>query len=500
MRQRRSRNKGFPFPMSFRSAAYEPSLFTPFTGNYGRALEQAQLILGYTSVRAAQNISSIGERNTMSTGSTSSIAFGALGTLLGYVGAEVASDAVFSRLLWPQRFYNTNHPRDLILFVVLMPMGGPMHKAAIAVLDSLIASGLNKGYCRGDMLGTTFYEDVRQKYALRRGLENDNELQKEARNGLWIRVLRLVNWQAMEKHHTQQISEKECKDEEAADQVIRLRAKRPLFWLTLGYDINHSNQGSDRRHSHPPVHSATLSPLVEEKSTIWQKHVLLGIIMSETISLGVVVFVASYWRSPFSVWFLSPLLVKLLGLIFSVRRQALQTIPERTASARSQEADAGQDSIICEMCDFSKGFFMIEGPRNLVMQFFKHYGHPERFRRGLNGDRNREVVCLALIVVCILIYPAGLVAFVFAPQRVQWTWLGYQLYTTFAMHLFRFSDGGAIGSTESELARFLGKKKSVRFRDAAGNTIRADLDLTVVVSIADSRTAIDERLDSVRSQ
>lgn len=120
----------------------------------------------------------------MSTGSTSSIAFGALGTLLGYVGAEVGSDAVFSRLLWPQRFYNTHHPANLLAFAVLMPMGGPMHKAAIAVLDQLIASGLNKGYCRGDMLGTTFYEDVKQNYVLRRGLKNDTKLQKEARNGL----------------------------------------------------------------------------------------------------------------------------------------------------------------------------------------------------------------------------------------------------------------------------------------------------------------------------
>ena len=303
----------------------------------------------------------------------------------------------------------------------------------------------------------------------------------------------------MENYHTQHISKKGCKDEEAADQVIKSRAKRPIFWLTLEYDVNQFDRGFDRGHFNHSKRSSILSALVEERNTIWQKHVLLGILMSESISLVVGVFVASYWRSPFSVWFLSPLLVKFLGLVFSVRRQALQEISDRTASAHSQEADAGQDIITCEMSDFSKGFFLIEGSRHLVMQFYKHYGHPERFRRGLNGDRNREVVCLALIAVCILIFPAGLVAFVFAPQFVQWTWLGYQLYTTFAMHLFRFSDGGATGSTESELARHLGIEKCVRFRDAAGSTIRAELDLKVVASIAESRKAIDERLDSARS-
>ncbi|KAI1666406.1 hypothetical protein L13192_10090 [Pyrenophora tritici-repentis] len=61
---------------------------------------------------------------------------GALGSVIGYVGAEVAKPTVFERLLWPQRFYNYATPRTLLLSALTMPMGGPLHKAAFAALDS----------------------------------------------------------------------------------------------------------------------------------------------------------------------------------------------------------------------------------------------------------------------------------------------------------------------------------------------------------------------------
>ena len=438
----------------------------------------------------------------MASGSSSSVAFGALGTLLGYVGAEVASDSIFSRLLWPQRFYNSHHPMTLMALAALMPMGGPIHKAALAVLDQLIASGLDKGYCRGDMLGTAFYDDLKQSYTLRKGEENDDELQKEVRNGLWIRAMKLVRWQADEDLVARQPSEGDRRDEEAAQRVTALRAKRPVMWLRLDYDSGHQdrdqtplqarNQGRARSSAIQPANRSSLEPSVQEDSRILRSRLLLGILMSEMVSLGVGIFIAAYWRSPFSIWFISPLLVKVLALIFSVRRQALESSPELRVI--EQEPGAAQDVIISELSDVSKGFFLTEGPRHLVMQFYKHYGHPERYRRGLYGDRLREVVSLALVVTCILIFPVGLVAFVFAPQAVQWTWLGYQLYTTLAMHLFRFVDGGTIGSTESELARALQKGKPVRFSDSKGNTIRALLDLKIAKSIADGRLEIEKRL------
>ena len=235
----------------------------------------------------------------MATGSPSAVAFGALGTLVGYVGAEVASDAIFSRLLWPERFYNTHRPTDLIVLAALMPMGGPIHKAALATLDQLIASGSNSGYCMGDMLGSAFYEDTNQKYILRRGEQHEADLQKEARNGLWIRAMRLVHWRALEKTLVPRSTGKSHKDEEAADRVTRLRAKRPLFWLTL-------QDGDIQQNQRPPQTTRVAGEqkikskqglLVEEKSGFFQRHVLLGIVVSEIISLSVGIFIAVFWRS-----------------------------------------------------------------------------------------------------------------------------------------------------------------------------------------------------------
>ena len=119
----------------------------------------------------------------MATVTPSSVAFGALGTLIGYVGAEVALDSMFSRLLWPARFYNNSNTDELVAITALMPMDGPIHKAALLALDRLITSGLNKGYCRGDMLGINFYEDIKKSYTLRAGTDDKNEQQKEVRNG-----------------------------------------------------------------------------------------------------------------------------------------------------------------------------------------------------------------------------------------------------------------------------------------------------------------------------
>ena len=356
----------------------------------------------------------------MAIGSPSAVAFSALGTLIGYMGAEVASDAIFSRLSWPKRFYNTHHPTDLTALAALMPIGGPIHKAALATLDQLIASGLNSGYCMGDMLGTAFYEDINQKCILRRGEQYEADLQKETRNGLWVRVMRLVHWRALEKTLIPRSSGKSHKDEEAADRVTRLRAKRPVFWLTL-------QDGDIQQNQRPPQTTRVAGErtirskqglLVEERSGFIQLHVLLGIVVSEIISLGVGIFIAIFWRSLFSIWFFTPLLIKFLGLIFSVRRQALDPVVPKQNEAGHMPVES-QNTIISEISDISRGFFLIGGPRELVVQFYKHYGHPERYRRGLNGDRLREVVCIALVVICILVFPTGLVAFVFAPQPIQ---------------------------------------------------------------------------------
>lgn len=59
---------------------------------------------------------------------------GALGSIIGYLGSEVAEPAVFERLLWPERFYNVISCRNAIEMTLFMPLGGPVHKAALQTL------------------------------------------------------------------------------------------------------------------------------------------------------------------------------------------------------------------------------------------------------------------------------------------------------------------------------------------------------------------------------
>lgn len=83
----------------------------------------------------------------------------ALGTLIGYIGAEAATDQVFERLLWPQRFWNWFSIYHMFQVVLFMPMGGPVHRAALHTLDKFFENRLFKGDTTGHMLGTAFFKN-----------------------------------------------------------------------------------------------------------------------------------------------------------------------------------------------------------------------------------------------------------------------------------------------------------------------------------------------------
>jgi len=61
---------------------------------------------------------------------------GALGSVIGYLGSEVAQVSIFERLLWPERFYNDFNFSVFIKQSLFMTMGGPLHAAALATLDN----------------------------------------------------------------------------------------------------------------------------------------------------------------------------------------------------------------------------------------------------------------------------------------------------------------------------------------------------------------------------
>ena len=93
---------------------------------------------------------------------------GALGSIIGYLGAEVAEATIFERLLWPQRFYNDFNLTISIKLALLMPMGGPLHCAALQTLDVFNEKGLYLGLGRGQLdLGNVERPHKQKTYLLR---------------------------------------------------------------------------------------------------------------------------------------------------------------------------------------------------------------------------------------------------------------------------------------------------------------------------------------------
>jgi hypothetical protein len=392
--------------------------------------------------------------------------FTALGTVVGYLGTEVASASMFNRQMWPARFYNTLHPAALVAMVFLMPMGGPIHKAAVETLDKLVSFGLWKGYCRGDMLGTAFYKNTGHEYVVRTAAGSGPK--KEARNAFWITVLELIPWSPPD------VPSVVTGDEAAEIRVQEVRAKRPLYVLKLSRA--------------PPVGATNDVPVVNgDDGNIKLQH-LFGIFASEIVTMSFGIATAIHWKSYFSIWYLVPLLLKLIALFSHVRRRPIDN---------PSQPPANDGHVLCEVVDFSKGFFLIEGPSELVLQFFRHYGHPVRYHRGLQGDRVREVISMLTVVAAIGVYPGGLIAFIFAPMVIQWLWLGYGLYCMLAMHMYRFGNGENVGTTEECVARALHRRQMVCFDDGSGNRVWAQLESWIVDSVAEGRNEVEVRVEKI---
>ena len=429
-------------------------------------------ILNYQTYKLQHKQSSMGaDANTLSIA-----AFTALGTIVGYLGTEVASASIFHRMLWPSRFYNTRSLKSLIAIVFLMPIGGPIHKAAVEALDRLVFAGLWKGYCRGDMLGTAFYNDTGHHYVMRMADGSKSE-RKAARNAFWITVLGLIPWQPRIDTVDPAIPED---DESAARVVQEVRAQRPVFVLNI---LRADSTVAENL------------PIVDGDIGRLKFRYIAAIIASEIITLAVGIVNATVWRSLFSIWYLAPLLLKLVGLFCRVRRKSVEPSSVRTAPEDGGKTPLSNrpkdEQLLCEVEDFSKGFLLIEGPSELVLQFFRHYGHPIRHRKGAFGDRVREVISMFTVIGSIVVYPGGLIAFIFAPTTIQWVWLGYQLYAMLAMHLYRFGEAEHIGTTQEWIARELSSHNSVCFDDGSGNRVVVQLGSSIASSVSEGRRKVE---------
>ncbi|KAI6089417.1 hypothetical protein F4821DRAFT_275885 [Hypoxylon rubiginosum] len=413
-------------------------------------------------------------------------AYTALATIVGYLGTEVGSTSIFDRLLWPSRFYNLDWQFIPALGILtLVPMGGPIHKAAVEVLDHFLRCGLWGGSRKGDMLGSAFFHKTDHRWIECTGNNGGAVEEKEARNAFWITVLSLIPPPRESKH-------KDASDEEVAPgRRAESRNERPVYCLTLSW------QGLRIPDAETPVVVGDIGPI--------KLRYFVGIVASELTTLAFGIATAVLYKSPYASWYLAPLVFKLIALVASVQRTTLKrTIPivqenepdnsnkhmpapvYRQGNANGQQPSFDDAMILCRIVDFSAGFFLIYGPRDLVLQFFRHYGHPVR-------NRLRELICMFTIILFLFVYPAGILAFIFAPTKVQWIWLGYMLYAMVAMQVYRFGGVSYVGTTQSRLAKELGHHGKVIFDDSSGNKIFAELTRCMVNTVNEGRREVDRQ-------
>jgi hypothetical protein len=377
-----------------------------------------------------------------------------LGSVIGYLGAEVAENTVFERLLWPQRFYNSLSPSILFQLAILHPMGGPLHRAALQTLDIFRDKGIYRGYRRGHMAGTAFHSDHGKSYIA----SAEPGKKKAARNGFWFTVMQASEWWPNDHAEAQ-------------------RAIQPVFRLHLQ---------AGRRKPEGAVE-------IREEVMGWRNWVGLG--ASEVTALAAALVAGCYMGVTWlAVYFMIPLMLKILAALTAVKRQLLE------------EMEASEEEIF-EVDDLDKGFFIITGQDLVVRQFFRHYGdpRPKRVKDEKTGShvwydrkqRTKELLGLLWVYAFIFYFPIGLVLLLWMDTNAQYLWMGYQVYTIAVMHVVRLGGYGGAGRTEEKIARILtsGKQEQqnmVWLTDSSGNGVAATLIVETVNSVADGKKRVTE--------
>ncbi|CAG8881882.1 unnamed protein product [Penicillium nalgiovense] len=348
--------------------------------------------------------------------------FGAFGAVLGYIGAEAATDIWFSSLLWPQRSFSHLTLRSIPTLALLMPMGGPLHKAALSTFDIANARGLLNGAHEGHMLGTEFFKQTDWTYTIP-GTANSEP--RAALTGA-----------AIEKGILP-----------AADNArIPLRAKVAVYHL-----IFTPATAEDK---------ASQMAFVRENCGRPGSHVYLSIFIAELS--GIIIFAVIYaiGRSLWCLIWLAPLLLRLLSAFFALDREPLTPISSSISSPSTTpttEAESPRDFVLHFPQSQGGDLMLFTGLSALVQQFFRHYGHPIR-------NRTREVLQLCIIALFAALFPLGLLAStLWMPPLVQYAWTSYQLYIVMTMHIVRYTSFGRDTSTESKIADYLADRPAILF-------------------------------------
>ena len=369
-----------------------------------------------------------GEYNSGTAGGSVATVLGALGTMLGYMGTEISVNDLFERLLWPQRYYHSPSAREVWKIALMMPMGGPLHKAALRTLDTFYKKGLFRGGRCGHMLGTAFFGDTERTYRLYRG--EGMPTSEHVRNGMWVRVI-----DQMPMLLKDAVSSRP-QQEEAIPLNRRVRQQIAVSHLHL------------RR-----AGAASLGPTIDDYTNPISFRTIAWVVITESSGIAVSIAVAIIWKSALMLLWLLPLFLKLLSACLCIKREGLATISKQgpyTGQGRSAKF---------EILTNGNGFQVIQGEESLVLQFFRHFGHPIRCRK-------RENIQIAVVVAFALLFPVGLLcSLLWMPTGMQCIWLSYQLYATVVLHIYHFVDGQHWTTTEEKIAREF-RNAEVRCEDA----------------------------------
>ncbi|KAF3912437.1 hypothetical protein ABW20_dc0102367 [Dactylellina cionopaga] len=381
----------------------------------------------------------------------------ALGAVIGYLGAEVAEESTFERLLWPQRFYNDFTLACSAKWALFMPTCGPLHRAALSTLDMFRDHGLYRGRRCGDMLGTPFFADNPTIRYKTHTPDKHGKLytEKAVRNGFWVETLKSV---IADLNHNDPMlfdiesvgpspsnsfpsSEKSQATSFAPYQLRRkvdkkVRAYRPLFILDLEFP------------QEPIIGKNLKGVVVSENLVTWRT--ILGIFLSETSSIAVTIAVGLWhnyggnkdtipplWLFAF---FISPLALKLIAAAATLRREGL-TKSKETLQPTDKKA-------IFEVECPSLGVVLLRTDTNstaAALQFFRHYGHPIR---DSTLDRTREIISILVVYAFVLHFPAGLALLNWMNEPTQYLWLFHQMYCVIVMHIVRICGWQGCGRTE----------------------------------------------------
>lgn len=385
---------------------------------------------------------------------------GGLGTILGYIGAEVAEVSVFERLLWPQRYYNDFSPIILLRLVFLMPSGGPLHRAALETLTKFQKNGLYLGKTRGNMLGTAFYSYLDVSY-FARTLTGQENAAKESRNGFLVRISRdLAHGHGIKQDDNEKM---------LSALMVNKRAHIPMHHLYIRRCLSRTPAPCE-------------GVFVTEDRFTWK--CLIGVVCSELTAIVAAVVASIYTHTTWLVaYFVLPLLFKIVSFGISVRREGL-----RAASDNDSEAET-----IFELEDLNHGLFLVQGPDYLVRQFCRHYGHPIR---GVDtaANRWREIMSMALVYLFVAYFPAGLIALLWLDDDAQALWLSYQLYIVFVMHVSRLMGLDGCSRTEECIARHLKKGKEVILSDSTGVSVIFRVETVWLQNVTEGRKTVAEKI------